>query len=42
MAKDEDQNDFGTGLAALCSHIKQCNTALGVPFRSNCKRIRGN
>ena len=29
MAKAKIKTLLGTGLAALCSHIKQCNTALG-------------
>mgnify|MGYP000519762104 CR=1 FL=1 len=29
MAKAKVKTLLGTGLAALCSHIKQCNTALG-------------
>ena len=29
MAKAKIKSLLGTGLAALCSHIKQCNTALG-------------
>ena len=29
MAKAKIKTLLGTGLAALCSHIKQCNTAIG-------------
>lgn len=29
MAKAKVKTLLGTGLAALCSHIKQCNTAIG-------------
>ena len=29
MAKAKLKTLLGTGLAALCSHIKQCNTAIG-------------
>lgn len=29
MAKAKVKTLLSTGLAALCSHIKQCNTALG-------------
>ena len=28
MAKAKNKTLLGTGLAALCSHIKQCNTCL--------------